>query len=149
LAALAKAQHKRAGGIAEKRRKELKTRIALAVAVAFALAFTLATIARADDVKVEGKWEAKFTTPQGDTRTTTYTFKQEGKKLTGTVSGGMGGDATLTGSVDGDEVKFTVVRQTPNGERKTEYKVKVEGDTMKGKVETQRGSIDWSATKVK
>ncbi len=106
-------------------------------------------VARADDVKVDGKWETKFTTPQGDTRTTTYTFKQEGKKLTGTVSGGMGGDANLTGSVDGKEVKFTIVRQGPNGEMKLEYTATVEGDTMKGSVESPRGKRDWTATKVK
>lgn len=125
----------------------MKTRIVLAVAVAFALAFSLALVARADD-KVSGKWESKFTTPNGDTRTTTYTFKVEGDKLSGTVSG-MGGETPLTGSVKGNEVKFSVTRQTPNGELKIDYTATVEGDTMKGKQETPRGSRDWTATRVK
>ena len=126
----------------------MKTRIALAVAVAFALAFMLTAVASADD-KVTGKWESKFTTPQGETRTTTYTFKVDGDKLSGTVAGGMGGDTPLEGSVKGNEVKFTVTRQTPNGEMKAEYTATVEGDTMKGTVESPRGKRDWSATRVK
>ena len=126
----------------------MKTRIALAVAVAFALAFMVASVASADD-KISGKWESKFTTPNGDTRTTTYTFKVEGDKLTGTMAGGMGGETPLAGTVKGNEVKFTVTRQTPNGEMKSEYTATVEGDTMKGSVETPRGKRDWSATRVK
>jgi len=127
----------------------LKTKIALAVVVAFALAFLFTSGASAQDAKVTGKWESKFTTPQGETRTTTFTFKQEGDKLTGTVSGGMGGETPLEGTVKGKEVKFTVTRQTPNGEMKLEYAATVEGDTMKGTVESPRGSREWSATKAK
>ena len=101
------------------------------------------------NANVAGKWESKFTTPQGDTMTTTFTFKQDGDKLTGTVTGGRGGEAPLEGTVKGKEVKFTVTRQTPNGEMKSEYTATVEGDTMKGSVVTPRGTRDWSATKVK
>ncbi len=101
------------------------------------------------NANVAGKWETKSTTPQGETRTSTYTFKQDGDKLTGTVSGGMGGDSTFTGTVKGNEVKFTVTRQGPNGEMKIEYTATVEGDTMKGSVESPRGKRDWTATKAK
>lgn len=101
------------------------------------------------NANVAGKWESKFTTAQGDTRTATFTFKQDGNKLTGTISGGMGGETPLEGTVKGKEVKFTVTRQTPNGEMKSEYTATVEGDTMKGSVESPRGKRDWSATKVK
>jgi hypothetical protein len=126
----------------------LKTKIAFTLMVAFALVFMFSTVARADDAKVAGKWESKTTTPQGDTRTTTFTFVQDGDKLTGTVSGRMG-DTPLSGTVKGDEVKFKVTRTTPNGEMKLEYSAKVEGDTMKGTVETPQGKRDWTATKVK
>jgi hypothetical protein len=101
------------------------------------------------NANVAGKWESKFTTPQGDTMTTTFTFKQDGDKLTGTVAGGRGGETPLEGTVKGKEVKFTVTRQTPNGEMKSEYTATVEGDTMKGSAVTPRGTRDWSATKAK
>ena len=127
----------------------MKTRIAFTLVVAFALAFMITSVASAQDAKVAGKWESTFTTPNGDTRTTTYTFKQDGNKLTGTVSGGQGGETPLEGTVKGKEVKFTVTRTTPNGEMKSEYTATVEGDTMKGSVESPRGKRDWSATKAK
>ena len=127
----------------------MKTKIVLALVVAFAMAFVMASVSRADDAKVTGKWESKFTTPQGDTMTTTFTFKQDGNKLTGTVVGGRGGESPLEGTVKGNEVKFTVTRTTPNGEMKSEYTATVEGDTMKGSVESPRGKRDWSATKAK
>jgi len=118
---------------------ELKTKIAFTVVVVLALAFMFSGVASAQDAKVAGKWESKFTTPQGNEMTTTFTFTQEGNKLTGTVSGGRGGETPLEGTVKGKEVKFTVTRQTPNGEMKTEYTATVEGDTMKGSVVTPRG----------
>ena len=127
----------------------MKTKIAFTVVVVLALAFLFSGVASAQDAKVAWKWESKFTTQQGETRTTTFTFTQEGNKLTGTVSGGMGGETPLSGSVKGNEVKFTVTRQTPNGEMKSEYTATVEGDTMKGSVESPRGKRDWTATKAK
>ena len=101
------------------------------------------------NANVTGKWESKFTTPQGE-MTTTFTFKQDGDKLTGTVTGGRGGETPLEGTVKGKEVKFTVSRTNQNGETvKTEYTATVEGDTMKGSVVSPRGTRDWSATKAK
>ena len=127
----------------------MKTKIAFTVVVVLAMAFMFSGVASAQDAKVAGKWESKFTTQQGDTMTTTFTFTQEGNKLTGTVAGGRGGETPLEGTVKGKEVKFTVTRQTPNGEMKSEYTATVEGDTMKGSVVTPRGTRDWSATKAK
>jgi hypothetical protein len=128
----------------------MKSRIAFAVLVAFAVAVLAAGVAFAqENAKVAGKWESKFTTPSGETRTTTFTFEQDGDKLKGTVSGGMGGEAPLTGTVKGKEVKFTVTRQFQGNEVKSEYTATVEGDTMKGKVVTPRGEREWSATKAK
>ena len=126
----------------------MKTKIAFTVVVVLALAFMFSSVASAQDAKVAGKWQSTFTTPQGDTRTTTFTFTQDGNKLAGTVSGGQG-ETPLAGTVKGNEVKFTVTRQTPNGEMKSEYTATVEGDTMKGSVVTPRGTRDWTATKAK
>ena len=128
----------------------MKTKIAFTVVVVLALAFMFSGVASAQDAKVAGKWESKFTNQQGDTMTTTFTFTQEGNKLTGTVSGGRGGETPLEGTVKGKEVKFTVSRTNQNGETvKTEYTATVEGDTMKGSVVSPRGTRDWSATKAK
>ena len=125
-------------------------RMALGLAAILVLGLMVGGAAVAQgNANVAGKWESKFTTPNGETRTTTYTFKQDGDKLTGTVSGGMGGETPLEGTVKGKEVKFSVTRQTPNGEMKSEFTATVEGDTMKGNVVSPRGTREWTATKAK
>lgn len=110
---------------------------------------------------VAGKWEIKTETPRGE-RTITLNFEQEGSKLKGTMSGGFGGrrggrqggqrqggGAALTGTVEGKKVTFSVTRQTPRGDFTTEYTGTVDGDTIKGKMETRRGERDFTATRVK
>lgn len=126
----------------------MKSRLAFAVVVAFAVAILVSGAALAQgNVNVAGKWESKFESPQG-TRTSTFTFEQDGDKIKGTVSGGRG-DSPLVGTIKGKEIKFTVTRQTPNGEMKVEYSGTVEGDTIKGTVQMGQGSREWTATKVK
>jgi uncharacterized lipoprotein YehR (DUF1307 family) len=97
--------------------------------VAFAVAGLLAAVAAAADI--DGKWKSEFTTPNGETRTTTYTFKADGDKLTGTVSGRQGDTAITEGKISGDEISFVVVRNFRGEERKIEYKGKVSGDEIK------------------
>ncbi len=118
----------------------------LALVAMFALAFV--TVAAAQDAKVAGKWETTVETPNG-TRTTTFTFEVNGDKLTGTVAGGRGGDAPLSGTVKGKEVAFTVKRMMRDQEITIEYKGTVEGDEIKGTVGTPQGSRDWLAKRVK
>ncbi len=97
--------------------------------VAAALVGLLAAVASA--AGIDGKWTSEFTTPNGQTRTTTYTFKADGEKLTGTVSGRMGETAITEGKIDGDEISFVVVRNFRGEERKLQYKGKVSGDEIK------------------
>ena len=83
---------------------------------------------------VTGKWTGKMETPNGS-RDVTYTLKQDGDKLTGTVPGRQGETPISEGTVKGDDVTFTVLR----GERKTVYIGKVMGGEMKLKYQ-QRGA---------
>ena len=91
--------------------------------------FVLLTVAFANGI--DGKWTADFAGPDGQTRTTTFNFKAEGEKLTGTASG-RGGDVAISdGKINGDEISFNVVRETPNGTFKMVYKGKISGDEIK------------------
>jgi hypothetical protein len=99
------------------------------VFVAAALAGLLVAVASA--ANIDGKWKSEFTTPNGDTRTTTYTFKADGDKLTGTVSGRNGETAITEGKISGDEISFVVVRNFRGEERKLQYKGTVSGDEIK------------------
>jgi hypothetical protein len=80
---------------------------------------------------IDGKWTSEFKTPNGETRTTTYTFKADGEKLTGTVSGRMGETAITEGKINGNEISFVVVRNFRGEERKMEYKGTLSGDELK------------------
>ena len=66
----------------------------------------LAAVASAADIT--GKWTTQITGPDGNAVTVGYDFKQEGMKLSGTVTG-PGGDLPIQGgSVDGDKVAFSI-----------------------------------------
>jgi hypothetical protein len=88
-----------------------------------------ATSAFASDIS--GKWTAQVPGRDGQTREQTFTFKVEGEKLTGTVSGMQGDIEIKEGTVKGDDIAFNVVRSTPNGEFKITYKGKVTGQEIK------------------
>jgi len=57
-----------------------------------------------------GKWTADIPGRDGAATTTTFTFKVDGAKLTGTMSSQMGDVDITNGKVDGDNVSFDVVR---------------------------------------
>ena len=94
-----------------------------------ALMGVLAVAAFAADI--DGKWKSEMQTPDGQTRTSTYTFKADGDKLTGAVSGRMGETPISEGTIKGDEISFVVVRNFGGEERKMQYKGKVSGDELK------------------
>jgi len=73
-----------------------------------ALAMTLGAAAvRAADVT--GAWSAEMKTPDGNSFQLTFTFKQDGATLTGTVQGPQGDPIDISnGKVDGDKFSFDV-----------------------------------------
>ena len=75
----------------------------------FASLLALAISARAADIS--GKWVGQV--PRGDqTVETTFVFKADGEKLTGTVSDGQGGTLAIAdGKISGDMVSFSVTTQ--------------------------------------
>ena len=91
----------------------------------------------------------------GQPRTITAKLKAEGEKVTGTVSGGgrPGGQARETdiedGKLKGDEISFKVTREFNNNKFTQKYNGKIDGDTIKGKMEFERNgepvSRDWEA----
>ena len=99
----------------------------LSLAGAFVLAATL--VAHAADIT--GKWTAQVPGRDGQTRETTFNFKVDGEKLTGTTTG-MNGDVPITdGSIKGDTVAFNVVANFNGTDVKIVYKGTVAGDEIK------------------
>jgi hypothetical protein len=87
-----------------------------------------AGIASAADVT--GNWTAQITGPDGNNLTVAYAFKQEGAKLSGTVTG-PGGDIPIqTGTVDGDKIAFTFTFTGGGGEMKVGNEGTVKGEEI-------------------
>ena len=102
----------------------MKSKFLLAAASSLFLA---ATTFAAD---ISGKWSAEVQGRQG-AMTTTFVFKVEGEKLTGTVSG-RGGDTPISdGTIKGDDLAFNVTMNFNGNEMTLAYKGKVAGEEIK------------------
>ena len=128
----------------------------LATAALFAFA-ALAT-AQAEDKKADPSGTWTWSTPGrdgGEARKSTLKLKTEGEKVTGTISspGRQGGEARETPienvKVKGEDISFDVTREFNGNKMTMKYSGKIAGDTIKGKIETERDgnarSRDWEA----
>jgi hypothetical protein len=97
--------------------------------VGAALTVGFAVFAQAGDIT--GKWTAQVPGRGGETRETTFNFKVEADKLTGTVSGRQGDTPISDGKITGDEISFNVVMNFQGNEMKLAYKGKVSGEEIK------------------
>ena len=104
----------------------MKFRIAF---LALGLALVGATLAVAADVS--GKWTAQVPGRGGQMNESTFTFKVDGDKLTGTVSGRQGEIPISDGKVSGDDISFTTTVSRGGNEFKVNYKGKVSGDEIR------------------
>jgi len=132
----------------------LRSHLSLALA-ALALAVGLAGgSARAQDKKdATGTWKYSVTF-NNQTFESTMKLKQEGDKLTGTVSGRGGTEREIEGgTVKDGVVTFSVVRERDGQKVTTKYNGKLEGDTIKGTLQSNFGgqdrTTDWEAKREK
>jgi len=93
----------------------------------------LASVAGAGEVDVTGAWAFAVETAAGSGNPS-FTFKQEGEKLTGTYKG-LFGTADLTGTVKENEIRFSFKADYQGQTFEITYEGKIEDkDTMKGTV---------------
>ena len=117
----------------------------------------LSFIARAEDkkdpVKVDGTWTWTYKTREGQDATAKLKLKQDGDKVTGTYIARAGQeDSVQNGKLVGDQLTFDVTRDVNGNKMKFEYKGKVEGDTITGKITFGRDRPlphDWEAKRAK
>jgi hypothetical protein len=98
-----------------------------------------------DKTDITGAWAFQVETPAGS-GTPTFTFKQDGEKLTGQYKGAFG-EAPVTGSVKGNKVDFVIKVSVQGQDATIKYTGTVEKDgTMKGTAELgDIGSATWTA----
>ena len=100
---------------------------------------------------VTGKWTAETQTQRG-AQTSTFDFKADGSKLTGTVTGGRGGPVEIAdGKISGDKISFKVTRTMQDRTFVTNYEGTVSGDEIKltAKVEGMDQSREMTAKRAK
>jgi hypothetical protein len=99
--------------------------------VVFALCLTLTFLTITWAADVTGKWVAQVPAREGQTRETTFNFKVEGEKLTGTMSGNQGEVQISDGKVSGDDISFKVKVSFNDNEFTFLFTGKVSGDEIK------------------
>ena len=105
----------------------------------------LATFA-AEDKKADPSGTWTWSTPGrdgGEARKSTMKLKVEGDKVTGTIGtpardGEVRETPITNGKVKGDEISFDVTREFQGNKFTAKYSGKVHGDTITGKMETER-----------
>lgn len=112
-----------------------------------ALAFT------AFAADINGNWKATAEGPNGSMERT-FVFKVDGAKLTGETTSQMAGKSTITdGTVDGDNLTFTITANIQGNELKINYKGKVTGDEihLTSQVAGSDGgqTFEWNGKRVK
>jgi hypothetical protein len=85
--------------------------------------------ARAEELS--GKWTAEVQGRDGDILAITMELKEEGEGLlTGTVRSMRGQELISSGTVDGDQISFSVVTDFDGHHRRQHYRGKVESDVI-------------------
>jgi hypothetical protein len=105
---------------------------AVGAVLLMALGLSAARGAAQGKVDVTGKWAFSVETSAG-AGAPTFTFKQDGEKLTGHYTGTFG-EADLTGTVKGADITFSFTVDAQGNSLKETYTGTVEKDTMKGKL---------------
>ena len=120
------------------------------------LAIGLIVPASAADAKPNptGTWKWSQTGQDGQTINSTLKLKLDGDKLTGTVTRRDGSETAIEeGKFKDGEVSFQATRERDGQKFVIKYHGKLEGDTIKGKIEFERNgearSRDWEAKRAK
>src|ERR1700690_160636 len=80
---------------------------------------------------ISGNWKATAEGPNGAMERT-FTFKQDGTKLTGETTSSFTGKSTITdGKVAGDSVTFTILAKIGDKDVKLNYKGKIAATEIK------------------
>ena len=99
---------------------------------------------------ISGNWKATAEGPNGALERT-FTFKQEGAKVTGETISSFTGKSTITdGKVDGDSVTFTIAAKFGDQDITLNYKGKIAGSEIKFTSQMADGGnapIEWTAKK--
>ncbi len=91
-----------------------------------------ASVAAAD---VNGGWNMHWKTPDGYQHNSLLTLTENSGKLSGEISSRRGKVKLTEGAISGNDIRFLVVRIGNGDEFRIQFSGKVQGDTMKLRME--------------
>lgn len=109
------------------------------------LACALAALLSAADV--DGIWKAEYTTPDGTQRQSAFHLKASGSRLEGKVVSAMGEAPIQDGTINGEDIAFSVVRNFNGNEMVLKYSGKVANQEIRMTVHVMENSFDIVAKK--
>ena len=104
--------------------------------IAASLFLTMPALAVQD--RLAGRWEGTLQAPQGE-MPAVATFKKDGDKYTGTITGVRGDIQLNEVKIDGDKVTAKATVETPQATVDINYVFSLQGDSLKG-----TGSLDFN-----
>lgn len=105
-----------------------------------------AVVAFAADIS--GNWKGTADFGNGPIERS-FSFKVDGKKLTGETSSEMMGKSVITdGVIDGDNVSFSITGNLQGNELKIHYKGTVHNNEIRLNSEVNGQTIEWKLTRV-
>jgi hypothetical protein len=99
------------------------------ISIACFLALWLCMASAAADIS--GKWSGDMPTRGGEMMPTTFTFKADGDKLTGSMTGPQGEVQLQEGKIAGDQISFSTTLNFGGNDVKIVYKGTVSGNQIK------------------
>jgi hypothetical protein len=115
--------------------------------LAVSIIASLGALGQTGRTDVSGEWELVVETRNGE-MASTVKFTQEGENLKVSMTEPRGGDITGEGSIKGNDIQWSIVRETGRGKLTIVYKGTVQGATMFG--QTLIGDVSgapWKASK--
>ena len=94
-------------------------------------------------MSVSGKYQITMNTPMG-AQTSSLVLKEDGNKLSGSMTTPMGSSEFDNGTVDGNSVSFEMKIAAMGQEFTLNCKAAIDGDNISGQMQTPMGGADFS-----
>ena len=96
---------------------------------------------------IAGSWQLVMESPMGR-REPKLDLQVNGDELSGTWTGQMGANAFTGGKVEGDTLSFTMEMAAMGQSITMNFSGKVEGDKLTGEVQSPRGAMPITGTRI-
>lgn len=97
-------------------------------------------------MSVAGNWKLTMDTPFG-VQTPLLAIKQENNSFSGTLTGSTGAAVLEELKVEGSQLSFTAMANTPMGDFEVSYRATVDGNALTGTYKTMMGITEFTGVR--